>query len=477
MFCWPFIDQHRRWRWPAPLLLDGKENRGSEKFDKGAGGGLAMEIVLVNPPNCGRSIPEEEFGITSLKMIFRGEPLALEVLAGNLTGHAVRIVDLKAEPEGFAALLGAGTAIDIVGFTAVTCEANTVIKLAEMVKQGLPGKRPIVVVGGHHASGDPLYFNRPCIDYIVVGLGKLTFALLVEALATGRDPVDIPGVLRVRPGGAVAPPARICDFADLVDHLPPRYDLVAAHRDKYVMSGVGGKVGFVATAFGCTHCCSFCSIPAMTGGRYLSHSVEAIVRDIGLLPDIPLLRFVDANTFGDPAAAMLLAEKIIDLGIGKKIVADVRADTVVADPALMRRWHEAGLAAVVIGFEEIDDGRLAKMNKGSSLAKNMAALAILADIGISVVGDFIISPDYDHADFERLGRFIDDSTIALPIPSILTPIPGTPLYRRLHRQLEITDLDYYTFSNAVLPTKLAKKAFYTLYSDLMKHLHHHLTKS
>ncbi len=436
-----------------------------------------MEIVLVNPPNCGRSIPEEEFGITSLKMIFRGEPLALEALAGNLAGHAVRIVDLKAEPDGLAALLAAGAGIDVIGFTAVTCEANTVIKLAEMVRQGFPGKRPIVVVGGHHASCDPLYFNRPCIDYIVVGLGKLTFGMLVEALATGRDPVDIPGVVRVRPGGVVAPPPRICDFTDLVDGLPPRYDLVAAHRDKYVMSGVGGKVGFVATAFGCTHCCSFCSIPAMTGGRYLSHSVEAIVRDIGLLPDIPLIRFVDANTFGDPAAAWCLADKIIDLGIGKKIVADVRADTVVADPALMRRWHQAGLTAVVIGFEEIDDGRLARMNKRSSSAKNIAALAILADIGIKVVGDFIISPDYDHADFERLGRFIDGSTIALPIPSILTPLPGTPLYRRVRRQLEITDLDYYTFSNAVLPTKLARKEFYTLYSELMKHLHHHLTKS
>ena len=37
-----------------------------------------MNILLINPPNCGRSIPEERYGITSLKQIFRGEPLALE---------------------------------------------------------------------------------------------------------------------------------------------------------------------------------------------------------------------------------------------------------------------------------------------------------------------------------------------------------------------------------------------------------------
>ena len=39
-----------------------------------------MKILLVNPPNCGRSIPEEEYGIDSLKMFLRGEPLSLEVL-------------------------------------------------------------------------------------------------------------------------------------------------------------------------------------------------------------------------------------------------------------------------------------------------------------------------------------------------------------------------------------------------------------
>ena len=58
-----------------------------------------MKILLVNPPNCGRSIPEEEYGIDTIKMIFRGEPLALEVIAGNLDGHDVAIADLKAAPN------------------------------------------------------------------------------------------------------------------------------------------------------------------------------------------------------------------------------------------------------------------------------------------------------------------------------------------------------------------------------------------
>ena len=58
-----------------------------------------MKILFVNPPNCGRSIPEEEYGITSLKQIFKGEPFNLEVLAGPLIGHDVLIFDGKCETE------------------------------------------------------------------------------------------------------------------------------------------------------------------------------------------------------------------------------------------------------------------------------------------------------------------------------------------------------------------------------------------
>ena len=54
-----------------------------------------MKILLVNPPNSGRSIPEEEYGVTSIKQIFKGEPFSLEVIAGALSGHDVMILDMK----------------------------------------------------------------------------------------------------------------------------------------------------------------------------------------------------------------------------------------------------------------------------------------------------------------------------------------------------------------------------------------------
>ena len=427
-----------------------------------------MNILLINPPNCGRSIPEEEYGISSLKLIFRGEPLSLEVLAANLEECNVALVDLKVEPHG---LENMDVEPDLIGFTGLTCEARTICRLAGEMRKRFP--KSVIVVGGHHASLDPEFFNRAEFDYVVTGVGKLSFRLLIDALREGETPA-ISGVAVTNPGFALNFTKRSFTEADLVDEKVPRYDLVAANREHYVMSGAGGKVGFVVTSYGCTHACAFCSIPSMTGGKYLSHSVDAILRDMDALSDLPLIRFVDANTFGDLATAKILAERLLEKENKQKIVADVRADTVVQNPELMELWHRAGLVSVVIGFEEIEDSRLVLMNKRSSFATNAGALELLAEIGIKVIGDFIISPDYTHEDFDRLETFIAQAPIALPVPSILTPLPGTPLYKRVKDKLKITDLDYYTFTNAVLPTTLPEKEFYGRYAHLMQAVHSHL---
>ncbi len=145
-----------------------------------------MRILLINTPNCGRSIHEERYGITSLKQIFRGEPLALEELAGNLTEHEVRILDLKADPESLELEL-AEFAPQVVGITGVTCEANTILRIAAGVRETCPA---VVVVGGIHASNDPAFFNQPVVDYVMVGIGKKVFADLqcCPAAQPGGDP-------------------------------------------------------------------------------------------------------------------------------------------------------------------------------------------------------------------------------------------------------------------------------------------------
>lgn len=427
-----------------------------------------MHILLINPPNCGRSIPEERYGITSLKQIFRGEPLALEELAGNLTEHTVRILDLKAEPDGLDTVL-TGFCPNLVGITGVTCEANTMLQLAAQVKATC---QATVVVGGIHASNDPAFFNREEVDYIVVGIGKKVFAELISTLVSDTpNPADLPGVIPTRPGSEISRPPVRNTKKDMVLDRPPAYDLVRDYRAHYILEKLGINMGFVASAYGCPYSCSFCAISGQTGGSYLTKSIDAVIRDIRLLGDIPVIRLVDANTFGDVERARTLGRALLESGLNKQYLADIRSDTVVRHPEMLQEWKKAGLRAVVIGFEEIDDASLAAMNKANKATLNSEAISILNDMDITIVGDFIISPDYDEDDFVRLGTYISSRQIDLPMITVLTPLPGTPMYRKCQPQIINHDLDYYTLTNAVTRTKLDDKRFYTLYAQLLADSH------
>lgn len=426
-----------------------------------------MRIMLINPHNAGRSIPEEEYGIAAVKDIFRGEPLALEVIAGNLEGHEVTIVDLKVEPD---ALWKAYDHFkpDLIGFTGVTCEANRIVHLSEEIRKSY---HPIIVVGGHHATCDPAFFNRSCIDFIVTGLGKKSFRELIDSLEQKKNASGIPGVAITHPGGQISFIKRAFTPMDLVDHKAPRYDLVKKYRSAYVLTKLGMNLGFVVTAFGCTHRCAFCTIPLTTEGKYLTHQVDSVIRDIRLLEDIPIIRMVDANTFGDITIAETLCDRIMQEGIRKRFLADIRPDTVVRHPGLIRKWKAAGLSHVIVGFEDIDDGRLQSYRKGIEVETSRRAINILHETGIAIVGDFIVSPDDGHEEFMRLERFIRENKIEIPILSILTPMPGTPLYQKMKNQIEVHDLDYYTYLNAVTPTRLDKKDFYKSFAELFLSFH------
>ena len=230
-------------------------------------------------------------------------------------------------------------------------------------------------------------------------------------------------------------------------------------------------MGFVITAYGCTHACSFCTIPGVTGGKYLVHSPDSVIRDIRLLGDIPIIRMVDANTFGNLTVSSDLCRKIKKAGIRKRFIADVRADTIVRHYDLLKDWKDAGLHAVVVGFEDIQDRRIDGYNKKYKAQIIPQSIELLHELDMLIVGDFIVPPDYTEEDFVRLEKFIVAQGIQLPILSVLTPIPGTPLYETMKDRIVIHDLDFYTFTNAVVPTAIPEREFYETFSELVKRLH------
>lgn len=427
-----------------------------------------MKILLVNPPNAGISIPVEKFGLKETQKIFKGEPFALEVLAGNLENHETKIIDLKIPGESLEKEISTFSP-DIVAFTSLTCEANTVLNLSRETK-GID-KKIKIAVGGVHASSDPAFFNRDFIDYLIIGLGKHTFRRLVDSLERNGYPEELAGVAGTDPQAGISFIRRGFDRTDLVEEKPPAYDLVTVYRKNYVIDSLGISMGYINTAYGCPNNCSFCCIGNITGNRYIEHNIECVIRDLTLLEDIPVIRLVDANTFANPDRAKKLCNAIKSSNFKKRFIADACADSIVSDPGLFEQWQKAGLHAVIIGFEEINNERLSGWRKKSTLVIVQKAIEILHDLEISIVGDFIISPDYCENDFRKLETFVEKSAIELPVFSVLTPLPGTPLYKTMQNDIIIHNLDYYTLGNAVTETALPEKEFYTILTGLQDRFH------
>ena len=115
---------------------------------------------------------------------------------------------------------------------------------------------------------------------------------------------------------------------------------------------------------------------------------------------------------------------------------------------LVREMALAGCTGVFIGFESLSDENLAASRKRTPRAADYARrVRLLHDHGIQVNGSFVLGFDADAPEvFARTADWIEAVRLECATFHILTPYPGTPLFRRLeaedrllHREWELYD--------------------------------------
>ena len=75
---------------------------------------------------------------------------------------------------------------------------------------------------------------------------------------------------------------------------------------------------------------------------------------------------------------------------------------------------------------------------------------------MSILGSFVIGFDADKPDvFKNTFNVVNKIEIDVPDAMILTPLPGTPLFRRLEKEKRILTYDWskYNFENVVFQPK------------------------
>jgi radical SAM superfamily enzyme YgiQ (UPF0313 family) len=302
---------------------------------------------------------------------------------------------------------------DLVGITVMTPLAPRAYELARAFRRrGTP-----VVLGGHHVTALPDEAAAHA-DAVVVGEAERVWPQVVADAAAGR----------------LRPRYRADEWADMAAVPRPRRDLL--DRKKYLFRNT------IQLTRGCPFDCEFCSVTSFFGRTYRTRQLEQVIPELkAMRQDSAFAFFVDDNLFGAPRYARALFRELKPLRFKWVSHASI---TIAYDEAILAEAAAAGCRGLFLGFESLDRRAISAMGKRFNDTRFYEeGIRRLHDHGIGVLGSFVLGTDHDTpATFDRIRRFVDRTRLDGLFLPILTPFPGTRLWRRLHHEGRIVTEDW-----------------------------------
>ena len=179
---------------------------------------------------------------------------------------------------------------------------------------------------------------------------------------------------------------------------------------------------------------------------FRARDVEQIVEEFRR-DEQPYAVFIDNNLGSRPEYLWHLCQALRPL---EKIWSAAVSIDVTDDPALVREMALAGCTGVFIGFESLADDNLIEARKKTPRTEDYARrVDILHRYGIHVNGSFVLGFDHDRPDvFQRTVDWIEENRLECSTFHILTPYPGTPLFKKLEAQGRILHKDWDLYDTA-----------------------------
>lgn len=414
-----------------------------------------MRVLLVFPT------PFESGRLGLENVVWLSEPVSLTSVGTAVQDkHEVRVLDLRLEPEEALANELLAFKPDVVGTTSMTTDAYQAKAVLRMARQILP--TCLTVAGGHHPTLSPHEFDEPYVDVIVQGEGEMTFRELLDRYEKheqkSRDFSNIDGIrYRDDKGVRCANPKR--SQAVNLDELPmPNRKLIQKYKGRYFFTAVR-PMASIFTSRGCSFDCNFCAIWEFYERRTRYLSAAKIVDQMEACEE-EFIFVLDDNFLSNLKRINELCAEIEKRGTKKYWMTQGRTDFAADHPEEMARLARCGLVGLLSGFESNDDDNLAALRKKNNWEKNKRANDIMIENGIFSTGIFMCRADWTKEQFQSLFDYMNSLTIGIPILTILTPLPGTQLYRAYKDKLMTTDHRLFDLLHPVLPTRLSREDFY-----------------
>ncbi len=350
-------------------------------------------------------------------LFFKFPPLSMATLAGLTPSyHTISYVDESLGPVDY------DVKPDLVAITIMTPLSHRGYIIADRFRN--MGVK--VVMGGIHASNMPDEAAQHA-DAVVIGEADEIWELILDDAEQ--------------------------------DQLKPVYRQSAytrmerisiADRSIYPDKGYFFE-NMIQTTRGCPFKCEFCTVTAFFGGTYRSRPVEMVAKEVESLRHTPgYIFFADDNLIAKKEHADSLMAQLRNYRLRWVCQAPI---TVAKDEEMLKVFAQSGCHGIFIGFESLEEKNLAIMGKVQNrVGFYEECIQRIHDQGIGVYGSFVFGYDHDTPEvFDRFLEFANKNCLDGAFLPVLTPFPGTKIYKRLKAEGRIIteDWQYYDMATVV----------------------------
>ncbi len=334
-------------------------------------------------------------------------------------------------------------------------------RIARIAKQVCP--ESTVVLGGNHISnavadydfamrhpdsGLPLTLEElddPHIDHLLWGEADEAFPSFVDTVMAGGDISTVPGLVWSGPDGRHRLNPRASYSGDLSALPHPARDLV--NMERYFEIGAfhspksrSRRVVNIMASRGCPERCTFCTTPIMWGSQVRwrdTADIAAEIRGAKELFDVGEIQFEDDTLTANRGNLLRLCAELERIGLpwctpnGTKVNYHLRTQS-----EMYQAMADAGCYQITLacesGVQRVLDDVLRKNLQRDTIPE---AIERAKATGMLVHTFWILgTPGETYEDIQETIAFARESNADSYSFSILSPLPGTPIYRQVVRE-------------------------------------------
>ncbi len=330
------------------------------------------------------------------------------------TRHEIKIINDVVETIDF------DMDCDLVGITALTAQVARAYQIADAFRKR--GKK--VVLGGIHPSmmEDEAKVHA---DAIVVGEAENIWSQVIDDAEKGQ----------------LRPRYKDKDYPDLEKLVIPKWDNMDLSIYRHPHGCKMPRMPIYTTR-GCIHNCKYCSVTKYFGRRYRYKPIPHVIEEIKQTGAESYL-FADDNIICNADYSEELFRALNSSAHGIRWLCQC-STFILKKPHLIEMAGQAGCRSMLFGIESINIENLKSIRKSFNNPEQFVELhRRCLDSGIQPIFSIIFGLDHDLIDnmWQTL-EYLKKHKIWNALFWLLTPLPGTDLFKEMVTAGRIIDFDW-----------------------------------